>query len=254
MMARAVLRSQISFAAWLRSAADTVRIETPIAAAATGWEAPPLLPPWAADEAAELVRAAILTAEPTTIADDPVTHATVVRIRASAYRAALYREAMQVNGVPTAMPFFDRRVVEACLAVLPWQRTDPWCSKPLLRVAFRDVVPAAALSRRTKGEYNADIHHGWSTHRRQVAELLGRPRLVEHGLIDPAVLRAALAAFGTSGLPPAWITDLIAFETWLRDLAPPFTARQEANHVDGTVDSTQSHRDQACAYRADRAR
>lgn len=107
------------------------------------------------------------------------------------------------------------------------------------------MIPAAALSRRTKGEYNADIHHGWSTHRRQVAELLDCPRLVEHGLIDPATLRAALAAFVPSGLPPAWITDLIAVETWLRDLDPPFTAHEEANNAAATADSTHPHRDQA---------
>lgn len=85
------------------------------------------------------------TTEPTTVADDQVTHAAIVRIRASAYRAALYRDAMQANGVPTAMPFVDHRVVMACLAVLPWERTDPWCPKPLLHAAFRDVIPAAAL-------------------------------------------------------------------------------------------------------------
>ncbi len=129
-MARAVLRNQASFAAWLRRAADGLRIEMPTAVAATGWEAPPLLPPWASDEAADLMRTAILTAEPTTMADDQVTHAAMVRIRASAYRAALYRDAMQVNGVPTAMPFFDQHVVMACLSVLPWERTDPWCPKP----------------------------------------------------------------------------------------------------------------------------
>lgn len=247
-------RSHASFAAWLRSAADTLRLETSAAVAATGWEIPPLLPPWGTGEAAELVRAAILAAEPTTVADDPVTHAAVVRIRASAYRAALYREAMQADGVPTAMPFFDRNVVEACLSVLPWERTDPWCPKPLLRAAFRDVIPAAALSRRTKGEYNADIHHGWNTHRQHVAKLLDCPRLVEHGLIDPARLRAGLAAFGPSGLLPGWITDLIAVEMWLRDLAPPFTATQEANNVAATMDSTYPHRDQARPCRGDSAR
>ena len=235
-------------------AADTLRLETPAPLAATGWEVPPLLPPWGTDEAAELVRVAILTAEPATVADDPVTHAAVVRIRASAYRAALYREAMQVEGVPTAMPFFDRHVVEACLSVLPWERTDPWCPKPLLRAAFRDVIPVAALSRRTKGEYNADIHHGWNTHRRQVTELLDCSRLVEYGLIDPVMLRVALAVFGPSGLPPAWITDLIAIETWLRDLTSPFTATQEVNNAAATVDSTFPHRDQARPYRSDSAR
>ncbi len=212
-----------------------------------------VLPPWVTDDAAELVRTAILTAEPTVIADDPVTHAAVARIRASAYRAALYRDAMQANGIFTAMPFFDRHVVEACLSVLPWERTDPWCPKPLLRSAFLGVIPGTALSRRTKGAYNADIYHGWNTHRLQIAELLDRPQLVEQGLVDHTRLRGLLASFGPSRLPPAWITDLIAVESWLRDLGPPFTPEEASNAV-ASADPTPSGRDQARPCRGDRAR
>lgn len=214
-LVRAVAHRE-SFGAWLRSSADTLRTEQPIARAATGWEAPPLLPPWSSSHAVDLVRSAILDAEPATAADDQTTHAALVRIRASAYRAALYRDAMQAAGVPTSMPFFDRSVVEACLAVLPWQRTDPWQPKPLLRNAFRQDVPPRNLSRRTKGDYNADIHHGWQRHRHAVSELLAEPALTSYDFIDPARLRQTLDAFGPSGLTPAWVTDLIAIETWLR--------------------------------------
>lgn len=121
----------------------------------------------------------------------------MLRWCASAYRAALYRDAMQTAGVPAAMPFFDRAVIEVCLAVCPWQRTDPWQPKPLVRAAFRGRIPDRLLSRRTKGHYNADIHHGRTTHRAQLAALLHRPVLAErYGLIDPTALRRALAGFG----------------------------------------------------------
>lgn len=220
-LARAVVRRE-SYPAWLARAAGTLGTEASAAWALTGWEAPPLLPPWATSEACELVRTAITSAAPAPLDDDPAVHAAVVRIRASAYRAALYRDAMQAAEVPTAMPFFDRPVLEACLAVRPWERVDPWQPKPLLRAAFADIVPAQLLARRTKGHYNADIHHGWSAHRDRLAGLLDRPLLAEqYGLIDPAALRRALAGFGPSGLPPAWVTDVVAVERWLRDLTPP---------------------------------
>lgn len=214
-MVHSLLRRE-SYADWLGRSGRTLCVEQPVARATTGWEAPPLMPPWASTNAVDLVRSAILGAEPTEAAGDQTTHAALVRIRASAYRAALYRDAMQAAGVPTSMPFFDRSVLEACLAVLPWERTDPWQPKPLLRKAFRHDVSAPNLSRRTKGEYNADIHHGWRTHRRDVADLLAEPKLADHDLIDPALLHHVLNAFGPSGLPPAWVTDLIAIETWLR--------------------------------------
>lgn len=146
----------------------------------------------------------------------------------------------RLTGYRRLCPFFDRQVVQACLSVLPWERTDPWCPKPLLRTAFDGLFPADVLSRRTKGEYNADLYHGWSIQRQQVTGLLCHSRLVEHGLIDPVKLRAALATFGRDGLPPAWITDLIAVEIWLRDLAPPFSARQEAKQC-------------SCHHRSDRS-
>lgn len=134
-MTRAVLRSHTSFATWLRSAADSLRLETPAAIAATGWEAPPLLPPWATDEAAELVRAAILTAQPTTVADDPTTHAAVVRIRASAYRAALYREAMQAGGYRqrcrSSTGMWWRRACRCCRGSAPTHGArNPCCARP----------------------------------------------------------------------------------------------------------------------------
>ncbi len=184
-----------------------------------------MLPPWATPEAARLVASAIHDAEPASGTWDQVTHAALVRIRASAYRAGLYRDAMGAAGVPTAMPFFDRAVVETCLSVLPWERTDPWQPKPLLHAALAGVLPVNLLCRRTKGSYNADIYYGWSACRAQVAGLLSQSRLAGYGLIDLDRLRRDLTAFGSGGLSPAWVTDLIATETWLRDLdrgpAPP---------------------------------
>lgn len=216
-MARAVARRE-SFGAWLHRVSGRLRSEPPTADGLTAWEAPPVVPPWATDQAVDLVRSAIDAAEPSPVTDDQATHAAIVRIRASAYRAALYRDAMAVAGVPTAMPFFDGAVVRACLSTRPWERTDPWQPKPLLRAALADVVPENLLCRRTKSGYNADVLHGWAAHRDQIARLLARPRLAEHGLVDPDRLRRALAAFGPSGLAPGWVTDLIAIETWLRDL------------------------------------
>lgn len=228
-LVRAVARRE-SFAAWLRRSATTLRTEPPTADRVTGWEAPPVLPPWATPDAADLVASTIRAAHPIPIGEDQTTHAALVRIRASAYRAGLYRDAMAAASVPTAMPFFDRAVVEACLSVLPWERTDPWQPKPLLRAALADLAPETLLCRRTKGGYNADIHHGWSAHRDQLADLLARPRLAEHGLIDTTRMHRGLASFGSAGLPPAWVTDLIAIEVWLRDLdrdlAPPLPHRR----------------------------
>jgi asparagine synthase (glutamine-hydrolysing) len=150
-------------------------------------------------------------------------HAAVVRIRASAYRAALYRDAMESAGVPTSMPFFDHQVLAACMATRPEHRT-PWQPKPLLRTALRPLVAAEVLSRKTKGFYNHDIYRGWKDNRDQVQDLLADSRLAQLGLVDAGVLRRELAAFGPSGLPPGFVTDLVALEVWLRYFTPALRA------------------------------
>jgi asparagine synthase (glutamine-hydrolysing) len=217
-MARSVL-AEPSYLRWLRWAAQNLRTEAAPEVDAVGWEAQPLLPRWASRDAEHLARAAILAAPPTALAEHS-THATLVRIRSTAYRAALYRDALAGHGVPAEFPFFDRAVLEAALAVRPWERTDPWQPKPLLRAALANTVPGRLLARRTKAHYNDDIYRGWSANRQRLADLFKDSRLAELGLIDTGVLRDCLRSFGPSGLAPAFVTDTIACEVWLRSLAP----------------------------------
>ncbi|GAB3500207.1 asparagine synthase-related protein [Amycolatopsis cihanbeyliensis] len=217
------------YPAWLRRTAADLRHPAPTAVDLVGWEAAPLLPPWATREAEQLLAGLLGEVEPKPVHPDAGVHAAVVRIQASAYRARLYADAMTAAGVPTVMPFFDHAVVSACLAVRPEYRGDPWWPKPLLRHAFRDRIPAHLLARRTKGHYNHDLYRGWAAHCGQVQALLADSRLAELDLVDPDRLRTELAAFGPSGLPPGFVTDLVALEVWLRDLdratAPPSRGR-----------------------------
>lgn len=226
-LARYVLAGS-SYPQWLRWAARTLRAEAPAEAVAVGWEAQPLLPSWASRDAEQLVRAAILASPPVAGAGLG-THATLARIRSTANHAGLYRDAMTGCGVPAEFPFFDRAVLEACLAVRPWERTDPWQPKPLLRCAVAGMVPGRLLARRTKAHYNDDIYRGWQANRHRMAELLEDSRLAALGLIDTAALRRGLRSFGPSGLAPAFVTETIACEVWLRTLTPPFTAEREAD-------------------------
>ena len=103
--------------------------------------------------------------------------------------------------------------------------------KPLLRAALAGAVPDRLLVRRTKAHYNDDIYRGWQANRHRVATLLDDSRLAELGLVDASVLRRCLRSFGPSGLAPAFVTDTIASEVWLHNLAPPFTRHREADNA-----------------------
>ncbi|WP_308208891.1 asparagine synthase-related protein [Actinoalloteichus caeruleus] len=217
-----------SYPRWLWRAARSLRTEAGAEYDAVGWEAQPLLPQWASGDAERLVRSAILDIAPAPLAEHS-THATLVRIRSTAYRSSLYRDALMAHGVPAEFPYFDRSVVEAALSVVPWDRVDPWQPKPLLRTAVADTVPAPLLARRTKAHYNDDIYRGWSTNQHRAIELFDQSLLAELGLVNEDVLRGCLRSFRPSGLAPGFLSDTIACEVWLRSLAPPF-ARQEVNH------------------------
>lgn len=206
-----------SYARWLTGTARMLRTAEPRLAASLGWEPRPLLAPWATRRAHDLITEALAKAPATPVHEEPGVHATVHRIRCSAWRAGLYRDALAASGVPTTMPFFDHDVLEACLRVRPEARTDPWSPKPLLQTALGDRA-GAVLTRRTKSGYNTDLYRGWAAHRDTVRDLLSHSRLAELDLVDQQIVDDELAQFGPGGRPPGPITDLLALETWLRSL------------------------------------
>lgn len=227
------LAARPTYAQWLHAAAEGLCEPTGVAVARTGWEAPPRLAPWASPTAVRLVATAMRQAKRVPSHPDATTHATLARIRASAANAAACRQIIEQAGVWCAMPYFDRPVIEACLATRPWARTDPWQAKPLLAAGCVDLLPPGLVARRTKGDYTPDVHAGWRRHRRQATALLVEGRLVDEGLVDPSPLKAALGRVSTTGLPVGWLAHLLGAERWLRDLAPPFARPRRAREPAG---------------------
>lgn len=119
-------------------------------------------------------------------------------------------------GLPLAVPYFDDRVVEACLAVRLHERTTPWRYKPLLVEAMGGVVPAPLLARTTKGGYGADVRAGLRHHRADLVALCDDLVLARLGLVDADALRAVcLGLYPPTLSMPAFEATLGA-EAWLR--------------------------------------
>jgi asparagine synthase (glutamine-hydrolysing) len=185
----------------------------------TGCEAVPQLPPWASGAATEQAIELLNALGPP--AGDVVTHATLARIHACARRAAAYGDALAQHGVPVHFPYFDRAVIEACLATRPEARTTPYQPKPLLAAALEPIAPRL-LVRRDKGHHNHDLHAGLAAHTSHLLDLFGDEcALARAGLINAGVLRRALTGTGplslAGGLPLAFLTETIAVEVWLRN-------------------------------------
>jgi len=208
---------------WLRHAAESLGHQVDALHDAVSWEAHPRLVPWASTHAHAMVRDALANAAETItpIGDRPL-HSTLARIRASAYAANAYGQSMNEFGATPVFPFFDREVIEACLSTRPWARTDPWEFKPLLTTAMSDALPTRLLARTTKSSYTSDVHTGWSRHRTEVLALVREPLLADLGFVDHDRLHRSLTGWGASGVPPAYVTDLLALELWARNAHVPF--------------------------------
>lgn len=144
-----------------------------------------------------------------------------MRIRSVARRASLYRDAMELAGIPGHFPYLDRKVIDAALATRPLERTDAWAPKPLLVTAVAPLVPLNLLIRRDKAHYNHEIRVGLSRHAAELAAVFDGSALGSAGLVDDAAVRAAIAGAAASRTPLAFFTETLALELWLRGASQP---------------------------------
>lgn len=213
------LRDNESYRDWLARSARQVASSLPGARQPpASWNHLLRLPPWLTADGTRLVADALsraaVDAEP--LADSRSEHLALEQIRASGRVARLIGQLTAAQGVRTAAPFLDDRVVEACLSVLPHERSTPWSFKPLLTAALRDVVPAGLVRRSTKNDMSEDVHSGLRAQRPRLAELCDDLLLAKLGLVDAEALR--LAVLGPPPPGPTLPIMIMTFncETWLR--------------------------------------
>lgn len=130
--------------------------------------------------------------------------------------------ALAEHGIELAAPFLDNEVIRACLAVPADQRGTPDRYKPLLTTAFSGtgVLPDFALTRTTKGGFNAVAYAGLRKHAHVLRDLLGPgSRLSGAGLVTEAPVRAMLERAATGQATAQGALHLtVAAEVWLRQL------------------------------------
>ncbi|HCA88120.1 MAG TPA: asparagine synthase [Streptomyces sp.] len=207
---------------WLADAARQLHDPLPgTVSAALGWGTPPRLFDWVTPEATRVVERALAESAATAVplAPDRGMHADLEQIRACT-RIIRQWDAMAARaGLPMASPFFDDRVIEACLAVRPRERVTPWAYKPVLTRAMRGTVPESCLQRRNKAHASMDASNGLREHRADLMALWDGSELARLGLVDSGRLRALAARPSTPGLREAILYSTIACEVWLRTLS-----------------------------------
>jgi asparagine synthase (glutamine-hydrolysing) len=225
------LADRRSYQAWLSATVDDLTAPPPVRGMPDlGWGPAVRLPPWATPQAADAARTllhqAATNAQP--LAPTRGQHATLEHLRGVGYLTRHLAGIHARAGLPLAAPFFDDRVVEACLAVRLHERSTPWRFKPLIVEAMRDLVPAAVLHRTTKGDFSVDGYTGLRHARAHLAGLLEDPVLARLGLVDADALRKVCLGIYPYTLDLVALDRTLACEAWLRTLtpAPPATTRE----------------------------
>ncbi|CAM5317133.1 lasso peptide isopeptide bond-forming cyclase [Streptomyces canus] len=207
---------------WLADAARQLRDPTPTSVeTGLGWGMAPRLFDWVTPEAERMARRALLEAATTAspLHPDRGLHTDLEQIRSCTRVIRQWDRMAARAGLPMASPFFDDRVIEACLAVRPSERVTPWRYKPVLSAAMSGIVPEACLRRTNKATASMDASNGLREHRADLLALWEGSRLEELGLVDGAELRHLARRPGSRGLSDAILYSTIAAEVWLRGLA-----------------------------------
>ncbi|MFJ1747550.1 asparagine synthase-related protein [Streptomyces sp. NPDC088116] len=221
---------------WLADAAKNLAPHSPDPLPDLGWQLRPSLPEWVTPDATATVRRLLTEAAATAVPVEPTRggHGTLAAVRATARASRDLARVAAEAGTPVHHPYFDDRVLEACLAVRPYERTSPFVHKPLRAAALRGIVPDDLLGRRTRDDATAELNAGLHRNRTELTELLDSPLLARLGLIDPGPLRrAVLDAHAARTSLPA-IENTLALEAWLR-AATAWPPRPGSRAEEGTL-------------------
>lgn len=193
------------------------------------WGVAPRLPPWASDHTVQA--AATLLHRTAAVPLDP-SRGRHARLQLAQTAGRVARQ-IAMRGVPTASPFCDDRVVEACLSVRPEETASPWTYKPLLALAMRDLVPAELLARTSKDHSGHEWYTGLRQQRPALAALADSSALVRLGMADADLLRRALLSPQLSTLPVLALEQTLGCEMWLREIEahPTPTYLREDHHA-----------------------
>ena len=148
----------------------------------------------------------------------------LTRGRERADLADYLRRRGRMGGVEARSPLLDVRLVELALRLPPETNFDPVTSRPLVREALRDALPADVLARRDKRDFSA-LHHRalLAPHNlERVRTLLSQRRAEVGAYVDLARVHRDLLDHPPAVGAPGWrpwavhVWNLVTAELWLQ--------------------------------------
>ncbi len=126
-------------------------------------------------------------------------------------------------GIEGRYPFFDKRLVELCVALPREQRMDRGLNRVIVRRAMGDILPRTVRDRGSKGNPNRNFAEALLSHERDRLDdvILGGSEMIEP-YIDSAALQAIYRRFvGQPGIRDAYsVFTAATLAMWLRGQGP----------------------------------
>lgn len=118
---------------------------------------------------------------------------------------------------PSIFPLMSQPVMEACFRVPTWMWIDGGRDRAVARQAFRDILPARVLDRRSKGGMDAYCIRNFEANRPRLEPFLLDGHLAEAGLLDrPAVASFLRQPVGQRDQRFYRLLPIIDAEAWAR--------------------------------------
>lgn len=123
----------------------------------------------------------------------------------------------RLSALPFVHPLIAQPLVELCLQIPTWLWVRGGHNRAVARHAFRGLLPAEVVDRRSKGRLEGMCLRSYLRHRADLAELLLGGLLRQAGLLDPDSVEDYLEREGPPGDARYYrLMELVSAELWLR--------------------------------------
>jgi asparagine synthase (glutamine-hydrolysing) len=121
-------------------------------------------------------------------------------------------------GIEARFPFWDKRLVEFCLALPPQQKVHGGWTRIVLRRALEDILPVEVQWRGSKSNLGPNFEHGLLAYERERLEevILKKSEIIEK-YVDITVLRGAYHRFASGkGDDALTVWKAVSLALWLQ--------------------------------------
>ena len=173
-------------------------------------------------------RQACRRAEPTTARNERDGHYRALTQAVQPFALEVFDAAAAAHGVEPRYPFYDRRLVEFCLALPPEQKLSRGWTRMVLRRAMADILPPEVQWRISKTDFLPSFAHNLRVYERERldATIFSGYSLIRDYVDGPA-LREAYQRFTAEDTPDTLsevmaIWKVTSLALWLQQAAPTY--------------------------------